>query len=163
MARRPILLWPDPRLSEVCAPVREITTEIETLASDMFDTMYSASGRGLAAPQVGAMFRLFVIDATWKAGEKSPVVMINPELVASSKETCEIIEGCLSIPDIETPVVRPERITLRWTDLDGAPREAHLDGIDARIAQHELDHLDGLVHFDRIDPKVRMALEAAYS
>lgn len=162
MALREILLWPDARLSQICAPVNEITDDIRTLVSDMFDTMYAAPGRGLAGPQVGAMLRLFVMDATWKEGEKSPLVAINPEITTRSDETCEMDEGCLSIPGITATVTRPTRITLVWTDLDGARHTREMDGAEARIAQHELDHLDGLVHFDRLDPKTRARLEDAY-
>ncbi|SFK13566.1 peptide deformylase [Celeribacter neptunius] len=162
MALREILLWPDARLSTLCAPVAEITDEIRTLVADMFETMYAAPGRGLAGPQVGAMLRLFVMDATWKEGEKTPQVVINPEIVFLSDETCEMDEGCLSIPGITVAVTRPERITLRWSDLDGVTHEREMTGAEARIAQHEFDHLDGLVHFDRVDTKTRARLEEIY-
>ncbi|WP_226551066.1 peptide deformylase [Celeribacter naphthalenivorans] len=163
MARREILLWPDARLSTSCAPVDEITDDIRTLVSDMFETMYDAPGRGLAGPQVGAMLRLFVMDATWKEGEKSPLVAINPEIAGFSDETCEMDEGCLSIPGITATVTRPERITLSWTDLDGQRHAREMTGAEARIIQHEYDHLDGLVHFDRIDAKTRARLEEIYA
>lgn len=162
MALREIVLWPDARLSTTCAPVDEITPDIRTLVADMFETMYDAPGRGLAGPQVGAMLRLFVMDATWKEGEKSPQVMINPEIVTRSDATCEMDEGCLSIPDITVAVIRPTRITLRWSDLEGVQHEREMDGAEARIAQHEFDHLDGLVHFDRVDAKTRARLEEIY-
>lgn len=163
MALREILLWPDARLSISCAPVDEITDDIRALVTDMFDTMYDAPGRGLAGPQVGAMLRLFVMDATWKEGEKSPLVAINPEITAFSDETCEMDEGCLSIPGITATVTRPERITLAWTDLEGYRQTREMTGAEARIAQHEYDHLDGLVHFDRIDAKTRARLEEIYA
>lgn len=163
MAVREILLWPDARLSTPCAPVGVISDEIHTLVSDMFETMYAAPGRGLAGPQVGAMLRLFVMDATWKEGEKSPLVAINPEITVLSDDTCEMDEGCLSIPGITATVRRPSRITLRWTDLDGVTHTREMDGAEARIAQHEYDHLDGLVHFDRLDAKARARLEEAYT
>ena len=163
MALREILLWPDERLSMRCAEVDEITPDLRTLVSDMFDTMYAAPGRGLAGPQVGAMLRLFVMDATWKEGEKTPFVAINPEITARSEDTCEMDEGCLSIPDITAAVTRPVRITLAWTDLDGERHSRPMDGVEARIIQHEFDHLDGLVHFDRLDTKTRARLEEAYA
>jgi peptide deformylase len=163
MALREILLWPDARLSTRCAPVTEITAEIRSLVSDMFDTMYDAPGRGLAGPQVGAMLRLFVMDATWKEGTRSPLVAINPEITAMSDEACEMDEGCLSIPGITATVTRPMRITLSWTDLDGGRHSCEMEGAEARIAQHEYDHLDGLVHFDRLDAKTRARLEEAYA
>ncbi|NVK44856.1 MAG: peptide deformylase [Rhodobacteraceae bacterium] len=163
MALREILLWPDARLSTACAPVEEITEDIRALVADMFETMYDAPGRGLAGPQVGAMLRLFVMDATWKEGEKTPLVAINPEIKALSDETCEMDEGCLSIPGITATVTRPERITLAWTDLDGRRHTGEMIGAEARIAQHEYDHLDGLVHFDRLDAKTRARLEEIYA
>ncbi|WP_460272650.1 peptide deformylase [Celeribacter sp. ULVN23_4] len=163
MAVREILLWPDARLSTPCVPVGAISDEIHTLVADMFETMYAAPGRGLAGPQVGAMLRLFVMDATWKEGEKSPLVAINPEITFLSDDTCEMDEGCLSIPGITATVRRPTRIMLRWTDLDGVTHTREMDGAEARIAQHEYDHLDGLVHFDRLDAKARARLEEAYT
>ncbi|WP_434289390.1 peptide deformylase [Celeribacter sp. SCSIO 80788] len=163
MALREILLWPDARLSTSCAPVDDITDDIRTLVSDMFDTMYNAPGRGLAGPQVGAMLRLFVMDATWKEGEKSPLVAINPKITDLSEDTCEMDEGCLSIPGITATVTRPARITLSWTDLDGLRHTREMKGAEARIIQHEYDHLDGLVHFDRLDAKTRARLEEIYA
>lgn len=162
MAVLEILLWPDARLSRLCAPVDQITDTIRKLVSDMFDTMYAAPGRGLAGPQVGAMLRLFVMDATWKEGVKSPLVMINPEILSHSDERVEMDEVCLSIPGVEAPVTRPTRITIRWMDLDGETHVREMDGAEARIAQHEFDHLNGRVHFDRLDAKARAHLEAAY-
>ncbi|AVW92273.1 peptide deformylase [Celeribacter baekdonensis] len=162
MAVLDILLWPDARLSTLCAPVDQITDDIRKLAADMLDTMYAAPGRGLAGPQIGAMLRLFVMDATWKEGIKSPLVMINPEILSHSDESIEMDEACLSIPGVDAPVTRPTRITIRWTDLTGATYLREMDGAEARIAQHEFDHLNGRVHFDRLDAKARAHLEAAY-
>ena len=161
MSVREILLWPDPRLSQVCAPA-VLDAETRALAADMLETMYAAPGRGLAGPQVGAMRRIFVMDATWKEGVKAPFVALNPELTHKSDETCEMEEGCLSIPGITATVTRPKTVTLAWTDLDGIRHSRDFDGAEARIIQHEADHLDGLVHFDRPDPAQRAELEAQY-
>ena len=163
MPPRDILRWPDARLSVVCEPVGEITGEVSQLASDMLSTMYHATGRGLAAPQVGDMRRVFVMDATWKEGVRTPRVMVNPELVSVSQACCEMEEVCLSIPGIVAPVERPSRITMRWSDLDGTAQIAEFEGAQARIALHELDHLNGLVHFDRLDPLTRTRLEESYA
>ncbi|AJE45306.1 peptide deformylase [Celeribacter indicus] len=162
MAVREIVLWPDVRLSTACAPVAAITDDIRALVSDMFETMYHAPGRGLAAPQVGVMSRLFVMDATWKEGERTPFVAINPEILSVSEETCEMDEACLSIPGVTAAVTRPAGVALRWTDLDGTRQERAFAGTEARIVQHEADHLDGRVHFDRLDPKTRARLEEIY-
>ena len=162
MTALPILRWPDPRLSEACAPVGEVTDAVRTLAADMLETMYAAPGRGLAAPQVGVMRRLFVMDVSWKDGAPDPVVCIDPEILATDGEPASGEEGCLSIPGIVAEVARPGRVELAWTDLDGRRQDAWLDGFAARCAQHELDHLDGIVTLDRVADGQRAALVAAY-
>lgn len=161
MSVLPILRWPDPCLAQVCARA-EITDELRALAADMFDTIYAAPGRGLAAPQVGRPIRLFVMDCGWKDGTPDPTVMVNPERVAASDAVETRDEGCLSIPGVTARVTRPAEVTMRWTDLDGASCERRLGGFAATCAQHELDHLDGIVTFDRVDPATRATLKAAY-
>lgn len=164
-----ILLWPDPRLSQRCAELGagpgacKTLETLETLVGDMLQTMYEANGRGLAAPQVGQMIRLFVMDTGWKAGDMRPMVCIDPEVVSVSEAQTVLAEGCLSIPGVVAEVTRPETITLEYTDLTGLRCRAVLEGADARCAQHELDHLDGKVHFDRLDPERRAALQADYA
>ena len=155
MSILPILLWPDPRLSQAAAPVGRVTEEVRALAADMLETMYAAPGRGLAGPQVGAMLRLFVMDTDWKEGARAPRVFIDPEVLELSAETVEMEEACLSIPEVTVAVTRPTSLRLAWTALDGSRHEARLDGVAARCALHELDHLDGLVHFDRLSPEAR--------
>lgn len=149
MATHPILLHPDPRLREVCAPVGPVTAEVRNLAADMLETMYGAPGRGLAAPQVGVLRRLFVMDVAWKEGAPAPVVAIDPEIEAASDETEDCEEACLSIPGQPRVVTRPAAVTMRWTGLDGARGEHRLQGAAARCALHELDHLDGVLILDR--------------
>ena len=150
----PILRWPDPRLSQVCAPV---DGEVSGLAADMLDTMYHAPGRGLAAPQVGVLLRLFVMDVGWKTGPRDPLVCINPAIVWRSDTRAEAAEGCLSIPGPSTLITRATRIRLGWTGLDGARHEALLDGFAAICAQHEHDHLDGILTLDHLSPAARAA------
>jgi peptide deformylase len=133
------------------------------LVRDMFDTMYDAPGRGLAAPQVGVMQRVFVMDPTWKDGERTPVVCINPEILDMSDATAEGSEACLSIPGVSAPVTRPAEITLAYTDLEGMRQSAHLTGFAATCAQHELDHLNGVVIFDRLPAAERAQLETDYA
>ena len=161
MAVLPIVLWPDPRLSQICAPV-QADEDLRALAQDMLDTMYDAPGRGLAGPQVGVMKRIFVMDVTWKEGVPDPVICLNPRITARSDAVATRAEGCLSIPGIQTDVTRPETVTLDWTDLDGVACSADLTGFAATCAQHELDHLDGLVTFDRLDPEARATAQAGY-
>ncbi|MAC80383.1 MAG: peptide deformylase [Rhodobacteraceae bacterium] len=162
MTLREILTWPDPRLSRVCEPVGR-DEDLDSLIADMFDTMYAAPGRGLAAPQVGVMKRLFVMDVTWKAGPKTPVVMINPQIIDRSATRQTNAEGCLSIPGVTVDVDRPDAVTMAWTDVQGLLREERFTGFGAICVQHELDHLDGIVTFDRAAPAVRQAAEADYA
>ncbi len=155
----PILRWPDPRLGQPCAPAA-LGGALRQLAADMLETMYAAPGRGLAAPQVGRLVRMFVMDTTWKDGRRAPVVMVNPVVLALSSTRVAGPEGCLSIPGPTTVVDRAESVTMRWTDLDGALHEAALTGFAAICAQHEFDHLDGILTLDRLSPEARARAEA---
>ena len=163
MSILPIVLWPDPRLTETCAPVTEITPEIAQLAADMFDTMYDAPGRGLAAPQVGVMQRIFVMDTGWKEGKSDPVVCINPVVQEVSEDRQTNPEGCLSIPGVTATVNRPAQVQLVWTGLNGARFVQGFEGFAAACVLHELDHLDGVVTFDHLAPDDRAALMAEYA
>lgn len=164
LAILPILTWPDPVLARPAAPLPPGPADAPTraLAADMLDTMYAAPGRGLAGPQVGQLLRLFVMDTGWKEGPRDPQVFLNPQILWSSRDVATGPEGCLSIPGVSALVTRPVAIRVGWQDLDGAAHEANLTGFDAICAQHEIDHLDGKVTFDRIDPDQRSALIAAY-
>ena len=159
---REVLRWPHAALCTPCAPVGRIDDAVRGLAADMLATMYAAPGRGLAAPQVGVLLRLFVMDAGWKDGAPDPQVMINPAVVRASREMATHDEGCLSIPGVLAAVTRPARVGLAWTDPAGASREADFDGVAAVIVQHELDHLEGIVTFDRLTGAARAAAVAAY-
>ena len=161
MAIRPILTWPDPRLSQPCAPIGP--EQVAALAADLLDTMYAAPGRGLAAPQLGQLCRLFVMDTTWKEAAPCPRVIANPEILWRSDEVAAGPEGCLSIPGITAEVTRAKAIRLRWQDAQGAVQDEVLTGMEAICAQHEYDHLDGIVTFDRLPPETRAALIAEYT
>ena len=158
-----ILQYPDPRLAEICAPVAEITPEIETLAEDMLETMYAAPGRGLAGPQVGVMQRIFVMDTGWKEGKPDPVVCINPMLQEVSEDRMTNIEGCLSIPGVTAEVSRPARVQMVWTGLNGGRYVQSFEGFAAACVQHELDHLDGVVTLDHLAEADRAETLAAYA
>lgn len=158
---RPIVFWPDPVLRRACAPVDAPDT-VADLIRDMFDTMYDAPGRGLAAPQIGVSARVFVMDAGWKTGTPTPIAMINPEILWRSDDRITGAEGCLSIPGVMADVERFSEIRMRWTDLSGTVHERLLTGFDSVCAQHELDHLDGIVTFDRVAPDARAKLEEVY-
>ena len=158
MALLPILRWPDERLETRCAPV---TGDVSALAADMLETMYAAPGRGLAAPQIGVLRRLFVMDCTWKEGIYAPQVLVNPEILWQSPDRATGPEGCLSLPGITTQIERATKLRLRWHDLDGGLHEDTLSGFAAICAQHEYDHLDGILTLDRISPAERAAAEEA--
>ncbi|NNU79655.1 peptide deformylase [Halovulum dunhuangense] len=148
MSLRPILIHPDPRLRKVCTSMRGVTAETRKLADDMLATMYDAPGIGLAAPQIGVLERIFVMDCNRDAPGDSPTVCINPQITWTSDETVTSEEGCLSIPDYYAEVDRAAKIRLSFLDLDGKPQEQEFDGQWAICAQHELDHLDGKLFID---------------
>ena len=160
MSVLPTLIWPDVRLSQRCETVQG--EDLDDLIADMFETMYAAEGRGLAAPQVGVMKRLFVMDCTWKEGEKSPMAMINPTIMAAERIPEVYQEGCLSIPGILVPVERPKAVTVQWTAPEGDIHMADFDGFEARCIQHEFDHLNGVVTFDHLPPAERSKAEAEF-
>lgn len=163
MSLREIVKWPDPRLSQMCDPVGEITDGIRAQAQDMLDTMYDAPGRGLAAPQIGILNRVFVTDVSWKEGTPDPRVFINPEILELSDTQVEAEEGCLSIPVVTTNVTRPDHVHLVWTSLEGARVSQVFTGFAAACVQHELDHLNGIVTLDRLSPEARAVAEAEYA
>ena len=105
-------MWPNVVLSSVCTPVDATDEPVSQLITDLIDTMYSAQGRGLAAPQIGVLQRVFVIDVTWKEGTPDPMVFINPQITAHSDAAHVITEQCLSIPQLPMPVTRPSEIDL---------------------------------------------------
>ena len=148
MAIRPILVLPDARLRAVADPIDKIDDEVKQLAQDMLATMYAAPGIGLAAPQVGELRRLVVMDLA-KEGEKpDPIVMINPEILKFSDETVTTEEGCLSIPELYYEVERPAEVTVRYTDLEGNTVTREATDRLAICVQHELDNLDGVLYID---------------
>ena len=157
--KRPILLHPDPRLKKVSAPIADLTDELRTLADDMLATMYDAPGIGLAAPQVGVLSRLIVLDCVKEAGEPPrPMAMFNPEITAASDETSVYEEGCLSIPEQFADVTRPKLVQVRWIDRDGNEQTEEMDGLWATCVQHELAHLDGKLFIDYLGPMKRQLI-----
>lgn len=152
---RPIRLHPDPVLRAICAAAGELKyPELRALVADLFATLYAAGGRGLAAPQIGIARRVFVMDAGWKDGIPAPLAVIEPQIVSRSRKTAIAPEQCLSIPDHPVRVRRLAEIRLAFFDLAGNACELALEGAAARIAQHELDHLDGILILDA-DPALR--------
>jgi peptide deformylase len=143
----PILIAPHPMLRAKARPVRPADDLVRDLAPRMFASMYAAPGIGLAAPQVGAGLRLFVMDLQ-DNDQRQPFVLINPEIMAQSSETATREEGCLSLPGQYAEVTRPARVKVRYLDLQGAKREIEGDGLMAACLQHEIDHLDGVLFVD---------------
>lgn len=156
--KRPILIHPDPRLKKVCAPVPDLSDDLRNLARDMLETMYDAPGIGLAAPQIGVLDRVIVLDCAEKDEEPKPLVMFNPEILLSSDDTNVHEEGCLSIPDQYAEVTRPAEVKVGWLDMDGNPQEAEFDGLWATCVQHEIDHLNGKLFIDYLKPLKRQMI-----
>ncbi len=150
MTIRPLVILPDPRLKLVSEPVGPITDEIRTLVADMFETMYDAPGVGLAAIQVGVAKRVVTIDTSKEEGVREPRVFIDPEIVWASEEKRVYDEGCLSIPEYYSEVERPDRVRVKFRDLEGQEREIEADGLLATCIQHEIDHLDGVLFIDHL-------------
>ena len=150
MTIRPLVILPDARLRLASEPVGPVTDEIRTLATDMLETMYDAPGVGLAAIQIGVPKRVVTIDTSKDENDRQPQVFLNPEIVWSSEEKRVYDEGCLSIPEYYGEVERPDRVRVRFRDLDGAEREIEADGLLATCIQHEIDHLDGVLFIDHL-------------
>jgi peptide deformylase len=150
MAVRPLVILPDRQLRLVSEPVGPITEEVRKLASDMLDTMYDAPGIGLAAIQIGVPKRLVVIDLGKDPDERSPMVLVDPEITWTSEEKRVHEEGCLSIPEYYEEVERPDRIRLTYRALAGETVETEADGILATCIQHEIDHLNGVLFVDHL-------------
>ncbi|MFA0757558.1 MAG: hypothetical protein PVTTEEND_001525 [Candidatus Fervidibacter sp.] len=146
MAVRKVIVLGNPILRQKAKPVRQITKGERQLIDDLLETMDAHEGVGLAAPQVGILQRIFV--ARW---EGETFVLVNPEIEWRSKETVAGMEGCLSIPGVQGKVVRHEKIRVRALNADGNPIALQPEGWLARIFQHEIDHLDGILILDRTD------------
>jgi peptide deformylase len=136
-------------LKSRAAPVETIDDALRRLVADMFETMYVAPGIGLAAPQVGVLKRVVVIDVA-EGEERRPMALVNPEIVWRSEELVTAEEGCLSLPKQFADVTRPQAIQVRFLTEQGEPRELAADGLLARCVQHEVDHLDGILFTDHL-------------
>lgn len=150
MALLPIITAPDPRLKQVCTSVDQVDEQISRLLDDMLETMYEAPGIGLAAPQVGVLKRVIVVDVSREDEERAPLKMVNPELTWVSDHDASYDEGCLSLPEHYAEVVRPAEIKVEYLDQDGKKLELAADGLLATCIQHEIDHLDGILFVDHI-------------
>ena len=159
MTLRSILLHPDPRLKKVADVITTLSPDLAVLAADMLQTMYEAPGIGLAAPQVGTLKRLIVMDC--EKGDDAvprPMVLLNPEVIWSSEDRAIYEEGCLSIPDQYGDVERPAEVRVRWMALDGSAVEEQFTGLWATCVQHEIDHLNGKLFIDYLKPLRRQMI-----
>ena len=150
MTIRPLVILPDAVLRRVSDPVGPITPEIRTLVADMFETMYDAPGVGLAAIQVGVAKRVVTIDTAKEEGVRDARVFIDPEIVWASEEKRVYDEGCLSIPEYYAEVERPDRVRVKFRDIEGEVQEIEAGGLLATCIQHEIDHLNGVLFIDHI-------------
>ena len=158
MSFLPIYNCYHPILKQKTLPIEEIDGSIKKLVDDMFETMYKADGLGLAGNQVGEKKSLFIVDASQVEegkGKYAPMVIINPEIISFSDEDIEYREGCLSIPTFYDHVIRPKNIQLRYFDLDQKENIIEADDILSRVIQHEYDHLNGVLFFERLTPVKR--------
>ncbi len=158
MTKYEIVLHPDPKLKKRCLPVRQVTTEIRTITSRLLETMYDSRGIGLAAPQVGILKRIFVMDCADKDKNALVHICINPEITWVSDEKNTYEEGCLSIPDVYSEIERPSKIKLRYLNEAGETVESYFEGLEAICAQHELDHLNGILFIDYLGPIKRQLI-----
>jgi peptide deformylase len=150
MAVLPIIIAPDPRLKEKAAPVPKVDAATRRLMDDMLETMHAANGVGLAAPQVGVLKRVIVVDIARKGEPPMRLRMANPEIVWASEEIELRDEGCLSFPEQFAEVRRPAKVRVRYLDHENEIREIEAEGLLAVCVQHEMDHLDGVLLVDRV-------------
>ncbi|MBP3730494.1 MAG: peptide deformylase [Mailhella sp.] len=151
---RPVVQYPDPVLAKICEPVAEIDDEVRSLAKDMLDTLVTVGGVGIAAPQIGVLKRMVIIDVSLeKEQDDLPQdfrVFINPVITVLDPKPHEENEGCLSVPDLRAKVKRPRRVALDAMDLEGKPVHIEGEGYYGACMQHETDHLDGKLFIDHI-------------
>lgn len=153
MAIREIRKDGDDILKKKSKEIEVIDEKIKQLGQDMLDTMYKNDGIGLAACQVGMLKRMIVYDIRYieEDAKKEEHILINPKITSRSKTMIEVEEGCLSFPDLYKNVVRHEKVTVEYTDINGKKKKINAKDIEAVVLQHEIDHLDGIVFLDRYD------------
>ena len=139
--------------------IAKVDAQIKATIKDMLQTMYSADGIGLAAPQVGIHKQLIVIDCDPQNPANPPLVLINPKIIKYSSQVCDSEEGCLSIPGVYLPVTRPEEIEVSYKNEQGKPSKLKAHGLLSRAIQHEVDHLNGVMFVDRVENNIALTEE----
>jgi peptide deformylase len=151
MPKLPIIKLPDPILREKSLPVETIDADVRDFLNNMLETMYAAPGIGLAAPQVGVLRRMVVIDTVRdEEAPKKPMMLINPEIVSVGDTPRLHEEGCLSIPEMYAEIERPALVRVRYVDVEGQQREEDFEDLLATVVQHEIDHLNGVLFIDHL-------------
>ncbi len=158
MSDSPFLLWPDPRLKEVAAPVEKVDAEVVATWERMLDAMYAMPGVGLAAPQIGVSSRIIVVDC--EVDSKAPVRMANPELIEASAEMRDHEEASPNLPGVSAKVSRPNAVLVSYLDMGGAKTQRWFEGLWSTSVQHQIDHLNGKLFIERLSRvKRRMVLD----
>jgi peptide deformylase len=158
MAKLKLYEYPHPILKQKTSKVEVVDDEIRTLLDDMLETMYASNGCGLAAPQIGLSKRIAVIDIAHEGEEPAPLYMVNPEIIWRSDEKEVYEEGCLSVPGQRAEVERPASVKIKYLDYHGNEQELLAKDFLAVAAQHELDHLDGILYIDKMSRLKRQML-----
>ncbi len=158
MAVLKVYEYPDPILKKKAVKVEKVDDELRRFMDDMLETMYSAVGVGLAAPQVGVSKRIVVIDISHEDEKIEPYYLVNPEIIWKSEEKVCGEEGCLSVPEQRAEVERFASVKLRYLDYNGQEHEELIEDFLAIVVQHELDHLDGILYIDRLSRLKRQML-----
>jgi len=153
-----VVIMGDPILRTAAAEVDAFDPDLKTLVRDMFETMYHAEGIGLAAPQIGISQRVIVVDLRSEEQPEARLALINPEIVWASRDNEKSPEGCLSIPGLEEVITRSSAIRVEAVGIDGGRMELEADGLFARVLQHEIDHIDGILFVDRVSALKRRIL-----
>ena len=148
MSQRKIITEPDTILREKSVSIEKVDNELRGLMDDMLETMYAAPGIGLAGVQVGILKRLIVIDVSKDNEKKSPLFLINPEIISKSSNTSVYEEGCLSLPGYFAEIERPNECQIEYIDYHGKKKEMKASGLLATCIQHEVDHLNGILFID---------------
>lgn len=149
MTLRQIIIFPDPALREQAQLVSSFDDDLLVLTNDLLETMYAFKGVGLAAPQIGELLRIFVMDAD-QEDQGNPLIFINPSIVEFSAQKEMVSEGCLSFPDVYEDVSRHTWVVVEAVDVEGQPFSLRLEGLASQCAQHEIEHLDGHVLVDNV-------------